>query len=202
MVVAFAAEYVTWPWLKATPLALFFAPVIVGAVRGGMGPALLATALAVPLCNYFFIAPYGAFSLDPSGIASTLVLVVVSLLIGALTDSVVSRGIAERVRAAETLRQERDFAESLIEAAQAIVLVLDPAGRIVRTNPYWEELSGYQRDELRGKDWSTTFVTEGDRPRTGEAFSQLLAGTKSTGFVNLLVTKSGASAPSNGRARR
>ena len=105
VVVAFAAEYVTWPWLKATPLALFFAPVIVGAVRGGMGPALLATALAVPLCNYFFIAPYGAFSLDPSGIASTLVLVVVSLLIGALTDSVVSRGIAERVRAAETLRK-------------------------------------------------------------------------------------------------
>ena len=192
VVVAFAAEYVTWPWLKATPLALFFAPVIVGAVRGGMGPALLATALAVPLCNYFFIAPYGAFSLDPSGIASTLVLVVVSLIIGSLTDSVVSHGIAERVRAAETLRQERDFAESLIETGQAIVLVLDPAGRIVRTNPYLEELAGYQQDEMRGKDWFTTFVTEGDRPRTRETFSQLLAGTKSTGFVNLLVKKSGA----------
>ena len=99
--------------------------------------------------------------------------------------------ISERKQAAEALRQERDFAESLIETAQAIVVVLDPAGRIVRTNPYLEELAGYQEDEIRGKDWFTTFVPERDRPRRREIFAQTMAGITTRGFVNPIVTKSG-----------
>ena len=91
----------------------------------------------------------------------------------------------------EALRQERDFAESLIETAQAIVVVLDPAGRIVRTNPYWEELTGYPQDEIRGKDWYTSFVPERDRPRRREIFAQTMAGTKSSRFVGPIVAKSG-----------
>ena len=98
--------------------------------------------------------------------------------------------ISERKQAAEALRQERDFAESLIETAQAIVVVLDPAGRIVRTNPYWEELAGYQGDEMRGKDWFTTFVPERDQPRRREIFSRTMAGTTNRGFVCPIVTKS------------
>ena len=110
--------------------------------------------------------------------------------------------ITERKRAEEALRQERDFAEGLIETAQAIVVVLDTAGRILRTNPYLEELSGYQQDELRGKDWFTTFVPERKRARRREIFAQTIAGTTTRGFVNPIVTKSGASAPLPGRAKR
>ena len=110
--------------------------------------------------------------------------------------------ITERKQAAEALRQERDFAESLIETAQAIVVVLDPAGRIVRSNPFWEELAGYPQDEMRGKDWFTTFVPERERPRRREILSQIMAGTTTRDFVNPIVTKSGASAPLPGRARR
>ncbi len=98
--------------------------------------------------------------------------------------------ITERKQAAEALRQERDFAESLIETAQAIVVVLDTAGRIVRANPYLEELAGYQQDEMRGKDWFTTFVPERDRPRRREIFAQTMAGTTTRDFVNHFVTKS------------
>ena len=57
----------------------------------------------------------------------------------------VSSDLTERKLAACALRereaqvrQEKDFAESLIETAQAIILVLDTAGRIVRFNPYSE----------------------------------------------------------------
>ena len=42
------------------------------------------------------------------------------------------------------LRRDRDFVEGLLETAQAIVLVLDTEGRIVRFNPYMEEISGYR----------------------------------------------------------
>jgi PAS domain S-box-containing protein len=99
--------------------------------------------------------------------------------------------ITERKRAEEALRQERDFAESLIETAQVIVVVLDPACRIIRTNPYLEELSGYQRDEIRGKDWFTIFVPERKRARRREVFARTIAGTTTRNFVNPIVTKSG-----------
>ena len=99
--------------------------------------------------------------------------------------------ITERKRAEEALRQERDFAESLIETAQAIVVVLDTAGRIIRTNPYLEELSGYQQDEIRGKDWFTSFVPERKRARRREIFAQTIAGTTTRRFVDPIVTKSG-----------
>ena len=66
--------------------------------------------------------------------------------------------ITERRQAELALvRSERDFAESLIETAQAVVLVLDTRGRIVRYNPYTEELVGYPLEEIQGKNWLKTF---------------------------------------------
>ena len=46
----------------------------------------------------------------------------------------VVRDVTERRAMEEALRRERDFAESLVETAQAIVLVLDRDGRILRFN--------------------------------------------------------------------
>jgi len=73
----------------------------------------------------------------------------------------------------EKLRRERDFAESLLETAQVIILVLDAEGRIVHFNRYFEELSGYRLEEVQGKDWFTIFVPEADRPRRRERFLDL-----------------------------
>ena len=42
---------------RDAPFLLFFAPVVVSAWYGGVGPGLLATALAALLSDYFFIAP-------------------------------------------------------------------------------------------------------------------------------------------------
>ena len=63
--------------------------------------------------------------------------------------------IVNRAHAEDVLQHERGFAESLITTAQAIVLVLDTEGRIVRFNPYMEEISGYRLKEVPGKDWFT-----------------------------------------------
>jgi len=99
--------------------------------------------------------------------------------------------IAERIRAQEELRRERDFAESLIETAPAIILVLDPAGRVVRVNPYMEEVSGYRLEEVRGKDWFRTFLP----PRNRKRMRALVAGTiddrQRFGAAGPLVTKDG-----------
>jgi PAS domain S-box-containing protein len=80
------------------------------------------------------------------------------------------RDISKRKAAEEALRHERDFAEGLIETAQAVVLVLDPQGLVVRFNPYLMELTGYDLDEVRGQEWVGVFVPEPDRDRVREQF--------------------------------
>ena len=95
--------------------------------------------------------------------------------------------VTNRIQAEEALRQERNFAESLIETAQAIVLVLDCGGRIVRFNPFMEELSGYTLNEAAGKDWFELFVPEASRDearaallRSVRASSRLASGTNNS----------------------
>ena len=91
----------------------------------------------------------------------------------------------------ETLLREKDFAESLIQTAQAIVLVLDTAGRIVSFNPYMEEISGYLLKEVQGKDWFSMFLPERDRNRTRELFLKAIGDIKTRGNINSIVTKDG-----------
>jgi len=69
--------------------------------------------------------------------------------------------IGARKRAEAAIKQERDFAERLIETAPVIVLVLDAAGRILRVNSFFERLSGYSRDEVKGRHWRDTLTPMG-----------------------------------------
>ena len=107
----------------------------------------------------------------------------------------------ERKWAEEALRREKDFAESLIETAQAIVLVLDTKGRIARFNPYMEQISGYRLNEVRGKEWSTTFVPECDRCRARRRSSERWLGSKVVAASMRSQPSTEASARSTGPTR-
>lgn len=80
--------------------------------------------------------------------------------------------LPEDILQLDSEQQERDFAESLIETAQTIILVLDPEGRIIHFNRYLEELSEYSLHELRGQDWFVTFIPEAEQQRMRERFLQ------------------------------
>jgi PAS domain S-box-containing protein len=99
--------------------------------------------------------------------------------------------IAERIKAEKELRRERDFAESLIETAPAIVLVLDAQGRIVRINPYMEEISGYRLEDVKGRDWFSTFLPKRNRDRMRRAFLRTIGWTQRRGDVDSIVLKDG-----------
>jgi PAS domain S-box-containing protein len=105
--------------------------------------------------------------------------------------SAIIRDVTARHAIEEALRRERDFAQRLVDTAQVIVLVLDLEGRIVLFNRFMEELSGYRLDEVEGKDWFTTFLSERDRRDTRGVFADAVAGTTIRGNVNPIVTKSG-----------
>lgn len=86
---------------------------------------------------------------------------------------------------------EKDFAEGLIETARAIVLVLDTEGRIVRFNPYMEQLSGYRLEEVAGLDWFDTFLLKEEADWVHEIFDKAVTDVATKGVVNRILTRDG-----------
>lgn len=113
---------------------------------------------------------------------------------GVVKGAVVAyRDISGRKRAEEELRRQCDLAEGLIDAAPAAVVLLNPAGRIVRYNHFAEELSGYRAEELLGRDFFEALLPDRDRDRIRNVFRKTLESdeveTRET--ADVIVTKSG-----------
>jgi PAS domain S-box-containing protein len=116
------------------------------------------------------------------------------LVKGQVTGELLWRSIKyaiERHQAEEALRQERDFAENLIDAAQTIVLLVDLEGKIVRFNRYLEQVSGYRLEEVWRQDWLTTFFSPADHERGRMAFAGVLRGQSVRGVLAPLGTRHG-----------
>jgi len=109
---------------------------------------------------------------------------------GSLWNGVV-RDVSERRAAEEAVRRERDFADNLIETAQAIILVLDPQGRIVRYNHYLEKLSGFPLAEMCGKEWVESFLPDDERQRIRALFGQTAGGIQTRGNISAILTRNG-----------
>ncbi len=86
------------------------------------------------------------------------------------------RRISERRTTIIELVHQRDFAESLIETAQAIVLVLDTQGRISRFNSFLSELTGTDLDYMRGKRWCEACVAAHHRELADDVFGSIVRG--------------------------
>jgi PAS domain S-box-containing protein len=94
----------------------------------------------------------------------------------------ISRDIGERKRAdealkraEEVLREERDFSNQILEAADTLILVLDPQGRIVRFNCKCVEVTGYREEEVRGRVFWEFLPPERLRDGIREDFARLLS---------------------------
>ncbi|HVZ31212.1 MAG TPA: PAS domain S-box protein [Polyangiaceae bacterium] len=79
----------------------------------------------------------------------------------------------------------------LIELARAIVLVLDPLGRIVFYNRYLEDLAGVPLHDTRGKEWFLSFIPDRDQDRIRALFHSSIAGTPVVEHVNPIRTRAG-----------
>jgi PAS domain S-box-containing protein len=68
----------------------------------------------------------------------------------------------------QTLRGEQLFGDDLAELAQALILVVSPEGKVLRTNPYLRSASGFTENELRGRDWAEALLPEAGREQGRE----------------------------------
>jgi PAS domain S-box-containing protein len=96
------------------------------------------------------------------------------------------------VRLSEAMvRQERDFADRLMETAQIMVLVLDRQGCIVRLNPACERLTGYALAQVQGRPFWEVFPAPEEVDAAKETFYHLIAGDFPQAYETDWVAKDG-----------
>src|SRR5215204_7395156 len=131
--------------LGATMLS---ASVMVSAWYGGLGPGLLATALAAFIADYFFLYPIGSFS----GLSIEATLLVAFVLEGMLISSLAAALRFARSRAEKSAREARRHEEryqAVVEqAAEGILLVDVSTKRVVDANTAYQRLLGYSSEEI------------------------------------------------------
>jgi two-component system sensor histidine kinase VicK len=81
-----------------------------------------------------------------------------------------------RRRTDRALSVERNFVSAVLDTISALVLVLDPAGRIVRVNRACEQLSGYTFAELSGSIFAGELFLPEDRDLARRLVEQAKAG--------------------------
>ncbi len=108
----------------ATNVFIFFiVAIILAAWFGGRGPALLITALAIPLVNWFLLPPYHAWNVDLYTLARMAVFALLAVLIGSMREALTASRDLARAAAADAeahARQMEDQAAELQEQAATL----------------------------------------------------------------------------------
>ena len=79
----------------------------------------------------------------------------------------------------------------MADSAPIIILLLDAQGNIQHINPYFEHLTGYRLDEIKGKNWFTTFLPDRDQERIRALFQSALYDLPIRNNINPIITASG-----------
>ena len=103
----------------------------------------------------------------------------------------ISQDITDRKESEKSLHNAKEFAEHLIDTANVLFLQLDFSGKILRVNKAAEEITGYNRSEIEGKEWEL-LVPKDRFPRVWEEFERITTkGEIAKIFENHIITKSG-----------
>ncbi|WP_375745990.1 ATP-binding protein [Corallococcus interemptor] len=111
---------------------------------------------------------------------------------GVLRTALVHRQLFARTLDSErALQHERDFSSAVLDTARALVIVLDPQGRIVRFNRACQEVTGYSFEELRGARFWTRLLPPDEAARVEAHFAVLASGRGFEQYENDWVTREG-----------
>ena len=99
--------------------------------------------------------------------------------------------ISDRKRAELALLEERNFISAIFDAANALILVLDFQGRIVRFNRACEELTGYAFAEVRDKYVWDLFLLSEELEGVQAVFRKLQGGELHNQYENYWVMRDG-----------
>ncbi len=99
--------------------------------------------------------------------------------------------ITEKKKIENQLLHEKDFSESLIENANNLVVGLNFAGEIIIFNRKCEEITGYSKQAVLGKNWIAQFIPERLRSEMNEVFDSVRQNQLPFQYENPVLTKMG-----------
>ncbi len=108
------------------------------------------------------------------------------LIIGA---SHIVRDVTERTQAEESLKRERDFITTIVEASNLLVMVTDLEGRIVKFNHGCEEISGYKFEEIKGRVFWNVLVHPEEAANIKRSFRNVTEESFGQNYVSHWITK-------------
>ena len=105
--------------------------------------------------------------------------------------AILEEEIAQRQKTEEALLHEKKYAENLLQGANIIIVGLDNTGRVTIMNNTAEEITGYSRYELVGKNWFETMVPREAFSNDYEVFENIKQGHRLESVENEILTKDG-----------
>lgn len=96
--------------------------------------------------------------------------------------------IVQRRQIELQLRREHEFANRIIETAEAVILMLDLEGRVIHFNSYFSTITGWTLESLQGKDWFDTCIFPADRRWLRECFSETCQRNSTDAIINAIRT--------------
>ena len=121
-------------------------------------------------------------------------LLATGLLSGYLSSALNQRRRVERLvhERTRSLRRETERAETYLDVAAVMILMLDPQGRVTLINRRGSEILGWPQAEILGADWFARCVPAREREGRRARFEALLAGRDASAFTEGgLVTRTG-----------
>ncbi len=100
--------------------------------------------------------------------------------------------ISDLKRTEEALQQERNVVSAILDTVGALVVVLEPDGRILRFNRACELTTGYSVEEVRGKYVWDLFLLPEEVERFQSIFAQLSGDLLPQDYQSYWVTRHGA----------
>ncbi|MBP7734338.1 MAG: PAS domain S-box protein [Spirochaetes bacterium] len=99
--------------------------------------------------------------------------------------------ITKRMEEADALVAAKDYAENLIQTANAMIIGLDANGNITIFNEAAEKITGYTQEELVGSGWFEVLAPKDRYPAVWDEFNRVLSNEGPKNFENPILTKTG-----------
>ncbi len=160
-------------------LVLFTLPISLAALLGGMGPGLLATALAAVLSGVFVIAPVGVLAIDhPYDRFQWAILLASGVIISWVSDALLRSRERSRLRlqaldaSHAALLASEARVQQLYDDAPVAMALMGWDGRILSLNHQFVRLFGYGPQDLQHMDdwWRLAYPDEANRQEVREVW--------------------------------
>ncbi|WP_075064249.1 PAS domain S-box protein [Ornatilinea apprima] len=86
---------------------------------------------------------------------------------------------------------ESNLVKGIFQTVELIILILDQSGSIVQFNPFFEQITGYTLEEVRGKNWFATFIPDWEHENVKKAFAKSFQNQSTRGNITPIKTRHG-----------